>query len=64
MSDPIKPPRMRTLWSVVWLVIVGTIALTLLFGLLSRIWIWLLVTAVVAVGLLMLVRWLRSRHHW
>lgn len=64
MSDPTKPPRMQTLWSVFWIVIGATVALTLFFNLLSRVWIWLLVIGLVAVGLVVLIRWLRRGHHW
>jgi hypothetical protein len=63
MNEP-RPPRMATLWSVVWLVLIGTIAVSTFFDLLSRIWIWVVLLLVVIAGIVVLVRWVRSRRPW
>lgn len=59
-----KPPLLGRLWSLVWLIIVGTIAIWIAGQLLAEIWGWLLLIAgLVGAGAaaFALIRFLRDR---
>jgi len=52
---------MTILWSVVWLVLLGTVALWLFAETLSQIWGWLVLAAGLTTGIVLLIVWLRRR---
>lgn len=54
-------PLMAILWSAVWLVLLGTIALWLFATMLSQIWGWLLLAIGLIAGVSLLIAWLRAR---
>ncbi|MBN9151514.1 MAG: hypothetical protein J0H56_08860 [Micrococcales bacterium] len=54
-------PLMAILWSAVWLVLLGTIALWLFAEMLSKIWGWLLLAIGLIAGVSLLITWLRAR---
>lgn len=56
-----KPPLIGRLWSLVWLIIVATVAVWLAGQLFAAVWGWLLLIAVVAGAGLAIYVWLRSR---
>ncbi len=58
-----QEPRslMTILWSAVWLVLLGTVALWLFAELLSQIWGWLLLAAGLTTLVVVLILWLRRR---
>lgn len=58
-----QEPRslMTILWSAVWLVLLGTVALWLFAELLSQIWGWLLLAAGLTTATVALILWLRRR---
>lgn len=58
-----QEPRslMTILWSAVWLVLLGTVALWLFAELLSQIWGWLLLAAGLTTVAVVLILWLRRR---
>lgn len=58
-----QEPRslMTILWSVVWLVLLGTIALWLAAEVLSQIWGWLLLGGLITGGIGLMLLWLKWR---
>jgi len=63
MQEPKSPTSI--VWSIIWLVVLGSIALWLAAEVLSQIWGWLLLAGLFAVGIWVLVLWLRrSRDRW
>lgn len=58
-----QEPRslMTILWSVVWLVLLGTVALWLAAEVLSQIWGWLLLGGLIIGGIGLMLLWLKWR---
>ena len=49
------------MWSAFWLVVLGSIALWLAGEIMSRVWGWLVLGAVLAAGIALLAVWLKRR---
>ncbi|MCS5735054.1 hypothetical protein [Herbiconiux daphne] len=56
-----KPPLISRLWSIVWLVIFGVIAIWLLSQVLAAVWGWLLLAAGLIGAVVVTCFWIRSR---
>lgn len=63
MQEP-RPPHLSSLWSLVWLVAIGTVVLWLAAQLLAQVWPWLLGFAVAAAVISGLAVWRRRRDRW
>ncbi|HEX4401720.1 MAG TPA: hypothetical protein VHZ98_10365 [Galbitalea sp.] len=63
MREP-QSPKASTVWSAIWIVLVGTIVLWLLATTIATYWVWLLLAAILTGAVTVLIVWYRRRNRW